>query len=190
MLSRGPVNLDRDLERREGRAAWIAWGRLVAVPFAVLEVLVERGNYPSGDEARAWAITLVFGTGATVLLAARARPWAPAVGLALDLAVVSAYVALYSFEAGTPVRQLLVLPVLEGALLYGIRGGVLLSLAGVPALAFFEWRQAERLDLHPFDVGHVLGPAGIGLAVGVVVGALVERLERPRGGPARGNRAG
>jgi hypothetical protein len=190
MLSRGPVNLDRDLERREGRAAWIAWGRLVAVPFAVLEVLVERGNYPAGDEARAWAITLVFGAAATVLLAARARPWAPAVGLALDLAVVSAYVALYSFEAGTPVRQLLVLPVLEGALLYGIRGGVLLSLSGVPALAFFEWRQAERLDLHPFDVGHVLGPAGIGLAVGVVVGALVERLERPRGGPARGNRAG
>jgi hypothetical protein len=189
MLSRGPVNLDRDLERREARAAWIAWARLVTVPFAVLEVLVERGNYPPGDEARAWAITLVFGAGALVLLAGRARHWAPAVGLGLDLATVSAFVALYSFEAGTPVRQLLVLPVVEGALLYGIRGGVLLSLAGLPALAFFEWRQAERLDLYPFDVGHVLGPAGLGLAVGVVVGALVERLEGSRGGSARGNRA-
>ena len=189
MLSRGPVNLDRDLERREARAAWIAWARLVAVPFAVLEVLVERGNYPPGDEARAWAITLVFGAGALVLLGGRARLWAPAVGLALDLAAVSAFVALYSFEAGTPVRQLLVLPVVEGALLYGIRGGVLLSIAGLPALAFFEWRQSERLDLYPFDVGHVLGPTGLGLAVGVVVGALVERLEGPRGGSARGNRA-
>lgn len=189
MFSLGTRNLDRDLERRETRAAWIAWARAASVPFVVLEVLVERGNYPSGDEALAWALAGVLALGAALLLRARRRPWAPGLGLALDLGVVSAFVALYSFEAGTPVRQLLVLPIVEGALLYGVRGGVLLSLATVPALGFFEWRQAERLDLHAFDVGHILGPAGIGLFVGVVVGALVQRLEGPRGGSARGNRA-
>jgi hypothetical protein len=98
----------------------------------------------------------------------------------LDAAFVSAFVALYSFEAGTTARQLLVLPVLEGALLYALRGGLLLPLASLPALAFFEWRQAERLDLHPFDPGHVLGPVGIQLVVGVAVGTLVRRLEGRR----------
>jgi hypothetical protein len=187
-----PPNLDRRLERRETRAAWIAWARVAAVPFAVLEVAVERGNYPTGDERLAWAITFAFAAGAVAaLLGMGGAPWIPGAGLVLDAVAVSAYVALYSFEAGTPVRQLLVLPVLEGALLYGVRGGILLALASLPALAFFEWRQAERLDLHPFDAGHVIGPAGLGLAVGIVVGALVERLENgPRGGSARGNRAG
>lgn len=148
------------------------------MPFVLLEVAVERGNYPPGDERLAWALAGGFLVVAVVLLLARRRPWAAPTGLALDAALVSAFVALYSFEAGTTARQLLVLPVLEGALLYGLRGGLVLPLASLPALAFFEWRQAERLDLHPFDLGHVLGPAAIQLVVGVAVGGLVARLER------------
>jgi hypothetical protein len=54
------------------------------------------------------------------------------------------------------------------------------ALATAPALAFFEWRQAERLGFHPFDAGHVLGPVALGLFVGIVVGVLVRRLERDR----------
>jgi hypothetical protein len=168
------------MERREARAGWIAWARTAAVPFVLLEVAVERGNYPPGDERVAWALAGGFALAAVVLLLTRERRWAAPAGLAIDAAFVSAFVALYSFEAGTTVRQVLVLPVLEGALLYALRGGLLLPLASLPALAFFEWRQAERLDLHPFDPGHVIGPAGIQLVVGVTVGALVRRLERRR----------
>lgn len=152
------------------------------MPFAVVEVLLERESYPPGDERLAWGITIAFAAGAVLLLPARRRPGAALAGLVLDLAAVSAYVALYSFEAGTTVRQILVLPVVEGALLHGIRGGVLVALATAPALAFFEWRQAERLDFHPFDAGHVLGPVALGVFLGIVVGALVGRLEH--GGPA------
>jgi hypothetical protein len=172
------LGLDPGLERREARTRWIAWARAAAVPFVLLEVAVERGNYPPGDERLAWALAAAFGAAAVGLLLARGRPWAAPAGLALDVALVSAFVALYSFEAGTTARQLLVLPVVEGALLYGLRGGLLLPLASLPALAFFEWRQADRLDLHPFDLGHVLGPAAIQLVVGVAVGGLVARLER------------
>ena len=148
------------------------------MPFVFLEVVVERGNYPPGDELRAWLLAAAFGAGAIVLLLAAGRARAAAAGLAFDLVLVSAFVALYSFEPGTTARQLLVLPVVEGAFLYGLRGGVVLPLASLPALAFFEWRQAERLDLHPFDLGHVLGPAAIQLVVGVALGGLVARLER------------
>lgn len=175
-------SLDRlvpDLDRPGGLDGWVALVRAAAVPFAFLEVAIERGNYPSGDERWAWTLAAVFAAGAALFL--RFPAWrAPA--LAFDWALVSAWVALYSFESGTPVRQLLVLPVLEAALRFGVRGGVLFPLASLPALAFFEWRQAERLDLHPFDPGHIVGPVGLQLLVGLVVGALAARVQARRTG--------
>ncbi len=178
MFSLRRLGLTGDLERPEVRSAWIAWARLAAVPFVFLEVAIESGNYPPGDEAYAWALASAFTAGAFVLLGFRERA-APA--LVFDWAAVSLWVALYSFEPGTPVRQLLLVPVVEAALRYGVRGGALMPLASLPALAFFEWRQAIRLDLHPFDPGHVVGPAGLALLVGLAVGALAGRI-RARGG--------
>ena len=169
------LGLTKELERPDVRSAWITWGRAAAIPFVFFEVAVESGNYPAGEEKLAWALAAAFAVGALLLLRS---PHRAGIGLAFDWAAVSLFVALYSFEAGTPVRQLFLLPVLEAALRYGPRGGALLPLASLPALAFFEWRQAIRLDLHPFDVGHLLGPVGIQLAVGLAVGALVARLPR------------
>jgi hypothetical protein len=160
-----------DLDRPDGLDAWVAFVRAAAAPFVVLEVAIERGNYPPGDERWAWTLAAVFAAGAAFFLWRRSLH-SPA--LVFDWAVVSGWVALYSFESGTPVRQLLVLPVIEAALRYGVRGGVLFPVASLPALAFFEWRQAD-LDLHPFDFGHVVGPAALQLLVGLVVGALAER---------------
>jgi len=165
--------LSRELERQPVLAAWIVWVRLAAVPFVFLEVAVERGNYPAGDERWAWTLAALFAFGAVILLFLRDRA---AIALAFDWAVVSSWVVLYSFEAGTPVRQLLVLPVVEAALRYGVRGGALFPFASLPALAFFEWRQAESLGLHPFDPGHVVGPVGVQLLVGLAVGGLAGRL--------------
>lgn len=146
--------------------------RLIAVPFALLEVLIERGNYPPGYERWAWLTTGVFAAGALVLFRYRSLAL-PA--LLFDTAVASAYVLVYSFELGTPVRQLLLLPVLEAALRHGLRGGLLWPLAAVPALGLFEWLHGDRHDL-PFDPGHVLGPLGIAVLLGLAVGLLVERL--------------
>lgn len=173
MLSVPRLGLTWEPEHPEALDGWIAWGRIAAVPFAFLEVGIERGNYPPGDERLAWALAAVFAAGALLFIR---FPRLRAAGLAFDWAVVSAWVILYSFEAGTPVRQLLLLPVVEAALRYGLRGGLLMPVLSLPALVFFEWRQAVRLDLHPFDAGHIVGPVGIGLLAGVIVGALVERL--------------
>lgn len=171
-----PRRLVPDLDRPGGLDAWVALVRAVAVPFVVLEVVVERGNYPPGDERWAWVLAAVFTAGA--LFFGRYRTLrAPA--LVFDWALISCWVALYSFEPGTPVRQLLVLAVIEAALRYGLRGGGLSVVASLPALAFFEWRQAS-LDLHPFDIGHVVGPAGVLLLVGIVVGVLAGRLADAR----------
>ena len=178
----------RDLARRErGRLddteAWIAWVRLLAVPFAFLEVAVERGNYPPGHEGWAWAVTAVFAVGGIGLFLASRRPGADsrpllgAVALVFDTAVVSAYAAIYAFEPGSPVRQLFFLVVIEAALRFGRRGGVLWPLASAPALAVFEWRQSDRLEL-PFDPGHVIFPIALQVLVGLIVGSLAARTRR------------
>jgi hypothetical protein len=178
MFSLRRLGLTIELERPQVRSAWIAWARLAAVPFVFLEVAIESGNYPPGDETYAWTLASAFAAGALVLLR---FPERAALGLTFDWAAVSLWVALYSFEPGTPVRQLLLVPVVEAALRYGVRGGALMPLASLPALAFFEWRQAIRLDLHPFDPGHVVGPAGLALLVGLAVGALADRAQAQRG---------
>jgi hypothetical protein len=164
------------LQREED---WIAWIRVAAAPFALLEVVIERGNYPSGHEAWAWSLGLVFSTGATALLAAHRRRVAeqllPGLALVFDTAIVSGYVVLYGFEPNSPVRQLLILVVVEAALRYGRRGG-LWALASTPALALFEWRASDRLDV-PYDPGHVVFPIGLQLLAGLIVGALAERTQ-------------
>jgi hypothetical protein len=161
-------------------ADWIAWIRLVAAPFAILEVAVERGNYPEGDERWAWAISATFAAGAAALFFAHRRKLAPralgAAALVFDTVVVSAYVVLYGFEPSSPVRQLLILVVIEAALRYG-RAGAAWALTSAPALALFEWRASDRLDA-PYDPGHVVFPIGLQLLVGLIVGTLVSRARR------------
>jgi hypothetical protein len=44
----------------------------------------------------------------------------------------------------------------------------------VPALWFFERQTSHRLR-EPYDVGHVLGPVGLQVLIGLVVGRLAAR---------------
>jgi hypothetical protein len=157
-------------------ADWIPWVRLIAIPFSILEVLIERGNYPPGYERWAWLVTGVFVGGAALLffLVRLGSRWAAAAGLGFDLVVLSSYVAVYSLEAGTPVRQILFLAIVEAGVLYGRLGGAITAFATAPALAFFESKQSDDLSV-PFDPGHVLGPVGLALLIGLVVGTLTER---------------
>jgi signal transduction histidine kinase len=160
----------------------IAWVRLLVVPVAVLEVALESGEYPSGWEAWAWVVTAVFACGALALFWA-SRRHLPGVlrrrlgfaALGFDAAIVSAYVLLHSYEAGTPVRQLLFLPVVEAALRFGVRGGIALPIALVPIAFLWEWLNSDRLDV-PFDAGNVIGPVALQLLVGLTSGLLVGSL--------------
>jgi hypothetical protein len=168
LLQRGPAEL-------RTAPLWIAWLRLVVAPFVFMEVAIERGNYPAGYERWAWALASVFAVGAAALFTVRTRDGRlSAVAYLFDVAVVSGYVVLYSFEPGSPVRELLFLPVIEASLRWGRLGGVLAPLASVPALAIFEWKVSDRLGV-PYDAGHVIFPVGLQLLVGLIVGVLRER---------------
>ena len=166
---------------------WIAWVRLAAVPFAIVEVGLLTSRYPSGYEAWAWATTAVLTVGAlSVFVLCRTEAFLRAprlygfLALLLDVAVVSAYVVIYQFEIGSPTRQLLYVVVVEAAVRYGIRGGALAPLALVSILAFAEWWRESRFDTppHGFQIDNVVFPWGVMTVTGVIAGWLVDRLGR------------
>jgi hypothetical protein len=161
-------------------AGWVPWVRLVAAPFVFVEVAIERGNYPPGYERWAWTVAVVFAAGAALLFSVhRLERDAGGLGYVFDVAVVSAYVVIYSFEPSSPVRQLLLLPVIEAALRWGRVGGLLAPLASAPALAVFEWKVSERLDI-AYDPGHVIFPVALQVLIGLIVGALAQRARDDR----------
>jgi signal transduction histidine kinase len=94
----------------------------------------------------------------------------------VDLALVTGYVFTYAFESGQPLRSLFYLVVLESALLFRTRGGVIAALATVPLLTAAELWHAHALDSDPQPESVVLRGA-VALLLGGITGRLVE-LER------------
>src|SRR5215218_4764288 len=105
----------RNTARRILTERWIAWIRVVALGFALIDVGLVSEDYPRRYETYARIATAALAVGALVFLALAYRTSVPATlglaALAFDVAVVASFVLIYTFEAGTPIRQLLVLPV-------------------------------------------------------------------------------
>jgi K+-sensing histidine kinase KdpD len=174
-----------DLARLRETERWIAWVRLGAVPFAIVEVALLTSHYPAGYEAWAWASTAAFAAGAVVIFVlcrtpvfARHPRLIGFLALLFDAAVVSAYAVIYEFEIGSQTRQLFYVVVVEAAVRYGIRGGALAPLALLPMLAVGEWWRESRFDTppHGFQTEDVVFPWGVLTVTGLIVGWLVDRL--------------
>ena len=171
--------------RRWQLERWISLVRLIAVPWAILEVAF-LSDYPSGGyEAAAWVTTAVLAIGAVAffLVGRRGAPerLQPAIclaGLLFDTGVIWAYALVFTFEPGTPIRELLFFPVVEAALRYGLRGGLLMPAAQAPILLATEWWRSDRFAPPEFTADHVTFPLGLQFAMGGIIGWLVNRLAR------------
>jgi signal transduction histidine kinase len=166
---------------------WIAWIRLGAIPFAIFQVALSSG-YPGGYRTAAWLTTALFGVGAILLflvarrdLAGRALAGLGLVAMTFDFAVISAYMVIYSFERGTPIRQLIFLAIVEAALRYGLVGALALAFASAPVLIAFEWLRQHHSPPHTFKVNFVTFQFGVEVMTALIVGWLVLRM---RGGRA------
>jgi signal transduction histidine kinase len=173
------VNDERllDIER------WISWVRLGAVVFAAVEVGIFTQRFPSGYERLAWVLTAAFAVGAVLLFAAsrpgrKPSPFLGTVALGFDTAVVGGFALLFTYEYGSPTRWALIFPVVEAALRFGLRGGVVVPVFLLPTLAFLEWWRADRFGPPSFSSDRVSFPFGILLLTGLIVGWLVARLRR------------
>jgi signal transduction histidine kinase len=160
---------------------WLAWLRLAAVPLAFAYVATVEG-YPTRHLAAAYAICAALAVeAAAIALLRRSAIWRPAavdaVAVALDFAVVAAFVPVLDFQPEHPARTLVFLAVLEGALRFGQRGGLVLGLATVPVLV-----TAEAWEIGRFDTGFEVAPIAVrgtlALVVGLVVGRLSDALAR------------
>jgi signal transduction histidine kinase len=172
-----------ELERLRRTEIWIAWVRVFAVPFAAFEVAVVGNEHPPGYERLGWATAVALSVGAIGFFwlahrdldrAGRAR--IGFLALAFDTAIVYAFVFVYTFEPSTPAWGILYVPVIEGALRYGKRGGALVPVVVLPLVFMAEWWRAREFGPPPFDLDHVLFPFGLQVLVGLVVGWLVDRL--------------
>ena len=174
-----------ELERQRQIERWIAWVRVLAVPFAAVEVAFLSHGFPSGYERWAWGLTAAFAAGAAVLLILSRLALSPrrqrllGLGaLGFDILIVGAYtVVYYAWEPNTPIRQVLFLPVVEGAVRFGIAGGVIVPLILMPFLAYGEWLRADRYD-RDFNLDAVTFPLGLEVLMGLIVGWLAMRLRR------------
>jgi signal transduction histidine kinase len=164
---------------------WIARVRLALVALAILELGVVAQDFPPGYEAWAWFVTAVFTAGAiAIFLASRtSRPLVllPVCALLFDTGVLVAYAVLFSYQYGSPTRYALIFVVVEGALRYGTKGGVLVAIALTPYLAIAEWWRADRFGPPDFALDRVTFPLGIFVITGLTCGWLVGRLAREVG---------
>ena len=176
-----------DLDRLRETERWIAWVRLAAVPFAIVEVGLLSTDYPPGYEGWAWATTgLLAVAGVAFFLLSRWEGFASSprliglLGLTVDTVIVTAFVLIYQYEIGSSVNELFFVLLVEAAVRYGIRGGLLMPLAIAPLLALAEWWRESRFDNppHGYQADHIVFPWGLLTLTGMIVGWLVDRLRQ------------
>ena len=173
-----------ELARRWELERWISLVRLIAVSWAVIEVGLVTSFSSQRYEVAAWIVTGGLAVGALVFfwlgrrgVSGRFQPTVCLTGLVFDTAVIWAYALVFTFESGAPsIRALLFFPVLEAALRYGLRGGLVLPVAQIPMLVAIEWWRSDHFTPSDFRLQSVTVPFGLQLAVGAVVGWLVNRL--------------
>ena len=159
----------------------LAWIRLALVPLALAQLLTERGNFPPGYEAAAWALLAAQGILAIALLALvprwrRRRRELAALNVAADLALIFGLMVAYSWQPGQPMRSLLFLVVLEAALFFRTAGGLIVAGLTVPMLVAAEVWHTREFD-YELQIESIVLRGLVALVLGGVVGRLVE-LER------------
>ena len=157
---------------------WIATVRLLAVPFAAFQVAAA-ADYPDGYEELAWVATFIFAAGAIAFWILRRRAGQSLAldltALVFDVVFVSVFVLIFHFERGTPNRQLLFLPLVEGAARFALPGALAVAATAGPVIAWFEVLRSRRFD-EPYQWSFVTFQIGIATLIALLVGFLVRML--------------
>jgi signal transduction histidine kinase len=155
--------------------------RVAILPLALVKLLMDRSSFPPGYEAAAWwllAAQTVVGGGllALALLWRGRRRRLAMLNIGVDFVLVAALLLVYSWDSDQPLRTLPYLVVLEAALFFRLRGGLLVAALTLPVFAAVEaWRDFEFG--YPVAIDSMVLRGLIALALGGIVGRLVD-MER------------
>jgi two-component system, OmpR family, sensor kinase len=162
---------------------WISVVRLAATAFVVAQVSYSSFSSTT-DQQVAWELSGLLAIGSVVLFALAAGPdrwWLSPVSMAFDFGILSAFAVLYASEPGTPTRQLMLLPVVIGALRFGLVGGLVIAAAVVPVAIAFEWRRSDALNLREtITWNNVIFQGAAGAILALLIGFLMRRIEVER----------
>jgi len=168
-------------EQRMYAERWLSWVRLGAVPFAILQAVLA-APYPASEGNWIWVTTGVFALGSAVMfflarqdLSDAALGWLGFAALVFDFCVISSFILALHYESTTPIRQVMILVLVEGAYRYGIPGGLTVAAASVPVLVGFEWLRADHFN-ERFRWENVTVQLGVEVVIALIVGWLVQRL--------------
>jgi len=167
----------REQQPIERVSRWFRWVRLALVAAAILATGLE-SDFPQGYRPIAWVACVVLAAGAAALFLAGSRDLGPArrerfdlLALGFDLAATFAFVLIFSFEAGQPLRSLTFLVAIEGALRFGRRGAYAAAAVSTLLLLAAEWWRSAQ-----FDFGFHADPVVLRGTLLFVIAALVGEL--------------
>ncbi|MDQ3962908.1 MAG: ATP-binding protein [Actinomycetota bacterium] len=173
-----------DLHRSQRAMIVVRW---VAVPWAIFQFLVYENPYPPGYSALGWSlIALLIVGNAAIHLAylskhgvAGARTIAIA-GMALDIAVISGIVWLYTFDQESALWALLFILPLEGAITFQLQGALVAWGASTLIYIARELYGSRTFD-YPLEMNSITYRMGIALIITLVAGLMARDIMRQRG---------
>jgi signal transduction histidine kinase len=169
-------------ERLRTQEIWISYIRLLAVALTGGVIVASAYTHTDVETGAAWTVTILFAAGAAILAVLARRRWSMRghhvlglTALAFDTAVVWGFVFSHAFSTGTQATRLVILLVVEGAVRYGITGGLALVVVNVPPMIVAEAERASTAG-QPFAGRNVALALIVQLLVALVVGAVVRQL--------------
>jgi signal transduction histidine kinase len=160
----------------------LLWVRLAVGPAVIAYIAADDNEYPSGYRAAAYTVVGLYMAAAIVAafvgsrrLARPQRVRFDAAMLLCDFGVLAALELILDFEQSQPLRTLFFIPILEGALRFGMVGGLTVGLATLGVLTIAELRDAGPDDA-PFAARSLFFRGGVGILLGVLVGRLADDL--------------
>ena len=160
----------------------LLWVRLIVGPAVIVYLWRDDSDFPTGYREAAYAVCAVFVVASVVAAVIGRRPLSrddrmrfDAAMLALDFTVLAALELILDFQPSQPLRTLFFIPILEGALRFGLAGGLGIGVATLGVLGVAEARQVGPDD-PGFNAQVLLFRGGVGILLGVLVGRLADDL--------------
>ena len=159
----------------------LAFARVGLVLLAAAKVFVDRDSFPPGYEEAAWILIAVAAAASLVLLVLAYR-WhgrrrnLVAACVLTDAAIATGLMFVFAWEPGQPLRSLIFLVVVEAALFFRLRIGLIAGALTLPILLALEWWRETEFDI-PARYDALVVRVLVALALGGVVGRLVD-MER------------